>query len=270
MGSWWSVLFCGCCSKRDLEREATETQAKQVELDKTAEDFRVMHKERQDLVRQWQASGRTMLPPLFFCPFGPCLTRQWGRAVSMSWAIPLPARTHRTSHVNVTTWLTIEAVHSVCRLNGLRVPPLLRLPCSAQDSLEVVKQRDEEIAKAAEEYALATERFRARKEALAEYAARVKQMLDENAEFEVKIAARARGIARQREEFIQAQAKLAEFKDEVRVCVCWLRVGCVCVLAYRRGGGAAFVHRCACTKVSKPDNWCWNSQVECWVVCAVL
>ncbi len=88
--------------------------------------------------------------------------------------------------------------------------------CFAQDSLEVVKQRDEEIAKAAEEYAVATERFRVRKEALAEYAARVKQMQDENAEFEVKIAARARGITRQREEFIQAQAKLAEFKDEVR------------------------------------------------------
>ncbi len=43
-------------SKRDLEREATETQAKQVELDKTAEDFRQMHRERQDLVRQWQDS----------------------------------------------------------------------------------------------------------------------------------------------------------------------------------------------------------------------
>ncbi len=41
-------------------------------------------------------------------------------------------------------------------------------------------------------------------------------MQDENAEFETKIAGRVRAIARQREEFIQAQTKLAEFKDEVR------------------------------------------------------
>ncbi|RHY40918.1 hypothetical protein DYB30_003465 [Aphanomyces astaci] len=33
---------------------ATETQAKQIELDKTADEFRSMHEERQKLVKQWQ------------------------------------------------------------------------------------------------------------------------------------------------------------------------------------------------------------------------
>ena len=33
--------------KKTLEREITETQAAQIELDKTAEDFKNLHKERQ-------------------------------------------------------------------------------------------------------------------------------------------------------------------------------------------------------------------------------
>mmetsp|Transcript_34211 Transcript_34211/g.88356 ORF Transcript_34211/g.88356 Transcript_34211/m.88356 type:complete len:922 (-) Transcript_34211:296-3061(-) len=40
--------------KHELESEITETQAAQIELDKTAEDFRSTHKDRQELVRQWE------------------------------------------------------------------------------------------------------------------------------------------------------------------------------------------------------------------------
>jgi chromosome segregation ATPase len=40
--------------RKQLEKEVTETKAKQVELDKLAEDFRAMHSERQSLIRQWQ------------------------------------------------------------------------------------------------------------------------------------------------------------------------------------------------------------------------
>lgn len=38
----------------ELENEVTETQAAQIELDKTAEDFRKLHRERQEFVRQWE------------------------------------------------------------------------------------------------------------------------------------------------------------------------------------------------------------------------
>ena len=40
--------------KQALQNEVTDTQAAQIELDKTAEDFRKLHKERQELVSQWQ------------------------------------------------------------------------------------------------------------------------------------------------------------------------------------------------------------------------
>ena len=46
--------------KNALEKEITETQAKQIELDKTAEEFRQLHRERQDLVRQWQEAIEAM------------------------------------------------------------------------------------------------------------------------------------------------------------------------------------------------------------------
>eukprot|EP00945_MAST-04E_sp_MAST-4E-sp1_P001922 g1922.t1 len=46
--------------KNDLDHEVTETQSKQIELDKTAEEFRKLHKERQDLVKQWQDSIEAM------------------------------------------------------------------------------------------------------------------------------------------------------------------------------------------------------------------
>ena len=40
--------------KGELETEVTETQAAQVQLDKTADDFRALHGERQQLVAQWE------------------------------------------------------------------------------------------------------------------------------------------------------------------------------------------------------------------------
>jgi chromosome segregation ATPase len=40
--------------------QVTETQAKQIELDKTAEEFRALHRERQALVRQWQEAIEAM------------------------------------------------------------------------------------------------------------------------------------------------------------------------------------------------------------------
>jgi hypothetical protein len=35
----------------ELDNEVTETQAAQIQLDKTAEDFKALHGERQELVR---------------------------------------------------------------------------------------------------------------------------------------------------------------------------------------------------------------------------
>ncbi|KAL4133358.1 hypothetical protein PRIC2_003676 [Phytophthora ramorum] len=47
-------------AKREVDDEATETQAKQIELDKTAEEFRSLHAERAKLVAQWQATLEAM------------------------------------------------------------------------------------------------------------------------------------------------------------------------------------------------------------------
>ncbi|KAL3668603.1 hypothetical protein V7S43_005906 [Phytophthora oleae] len=47
-------------AKREVEDEATETQAKQIELDKTAEEFRSLHAERAKLVAQWQSTLEAM------------------------------------------------------------------------------------------------------------------------------------------------------------------------------------------------------------------
>lgn len=38
----------------ELEKEVTETQAAQIELDKTAEEFKRLHAERHQLYLQWQ------------------------------------------------------------------------------------------------------------------------------------------------------------------------------------------------------------------------
>ena len=40
--------------KHVLEHETTETLTAQIELDKTAEDFRKAHQERQNLIEQWE------------------------------------------------------------------------------------------------------------------------------------------------------------------------------------------------------------------------
>ena len=42
--------------RKQLATDATETSAKQVELDKAAEEFRGLHKERQELIVRWQES----------------------------------------------------------------------------------------------------------------------------------------------------------------------------------------------------------------------
>ena len=47
-------------AKRLVDNEVTETQAKQIELEKLGEQFRKMHAERSQLVRQWQESLDTM------------------------------------------------------------------------------------------------------------------------------------------------------------------------------------------------------------------
>ena len=46
--------------KAALDDEVTDTQAAQTELDRAAEDFRALHAERQDLVRQWEESVENM------------------------------------------------------------------------------------------------------------------------------------------------------------------------------------------------------------------
>ncbi|RLN95048.1 hypothetical protein BBJ28_00017905 [Nothophytophthora sp. Chile5] len=47
-------------ARREVEDESTETQAKQIELDKTAEEFRALHAERAKLVSQWQGTLEAM------------------------------------------------------------------------------------------------------------------------------------------------------------------------------------------------------------------
>lgn len=46
--------------KRELQDLITETQSAQIELDKTAEDFKTLHKERQALVQQWEEAIEAM------------------------------------------------------------------------------------------------------------------------------------------------------------------------------------------------------------------
>mmetsp|Transcript_39117 Transcript_39117/g.66569 ORF Transcript_39117/g.66569 Transcript_39117/m.66569 type:complete len:960 (-) Transcript_39117:274-3153(-) len=47
-------------AKAKLEVETTETQARQIELDRTADEFRLVHAERQTLVKQWQDTIEAM------------------------------------------------------------------------------------------------------------------------------------------------------------------------------------------------------------------
>lgn len=46
--------------KQEYENEITETQAAQIELNKTAEDFKILHKERQEHLKQWEEAIQSM------------------------------------------------------------------------------------------------------------------------------------------------------------------------------------------------------------------
>uniref|UniRef100_A0A8D2L797 Coiled-coil domain-containing protein 39 n=1 Tax=Varanus komodoensis TaxID=61221 RepID=A0A8D2L797_VARKO len=55
------MLTLQCNHRRKiLDNELTETLAAQIELDKTAEDFRRVHHERQELIRQWESTIEQM------------------------------------------------------------------------------------------------------------------------------------------------------------------------------------------------------------------
>lgn len=54
------VLSAVLAKQRELDDEVTETQARQIELDKTADDFRALHRERRSLLRQWEDSVSAM------------------------------------------------------------------------------------------------------------------------------------------------------------------------------------------------------------------
>ena len=49
-------------TQQALENQVTETQTAQIELDKTAVDFKKLHAERQELVLQWEQAIETMNP----------------------------------------------------------------------------------------------------------------------------------------------------------------------------------------------------------------
>lgn len=125
--------------KRTLEDEATETQAKQIELDKTAEEFRQLHDERQKLVQQWQ------------------------------------------------------------------------------DTIAAMKRRDDEIAAASEQYALAKQGLEAKREMLQEQKNRLKRQEQENNETQAKISGKERQQSRVQQELQQTMARLQEFKDQVEI-----------------------------------------------------
>merc|ERR1719313_3164767 len=46
--------------KQQLEKEVTETQAAQIEMDKTAEQFRQLHTDRKNLITQWEDAVKNM------------------------------------------------------------------------------------------------------------------------------------------------------------------------------------------------------------------
>lgn len=125
--------------KRTLDDEATETQAKQIELDKTAEEFRQLHDERQKLVRQWQ------------------------------------------------------------------------------DTIEAMKRRDDEIAAASEQYAIARQGLQAKKDMLGEQKNRLKLQEQENADVQNKISGKERQQSRVQQDLQQTVARLQEFKDQVEI-----------------------------------------------------
>jgi len=46
--------------KKNLEEQVTETQAQQIEMDKTAEQFRSLHDDRKKLIQQWEEAVKNM------------------------------------------------------------------------------------------------------------------------------------------------------------------------------------------------------------------
>jgi hypothetical protein len=76
---WASVRVCRACGTRrwparlgardswhracvlTVTDVALPPQAAQIQLDRTAQDFRQLHQERQDLIRQWDEARHTML-----------------------------------------------------------------------------------------------------------------------------------------------------------------------------------------------------------------
>merc|ERR1719161_598965 len=46
--------------RQELEKEVTETQAQQIEMDKTAEQFRQLHSDRKRLIGQWEEAVKNM------------------------------------------------------------------------------------------------------------------------------------------------------------------------------------------------------------------
>ena len=51
-----SLTARAAAKRKELDTEVADTNARQVELDKCAEDFRAVHQERQNLIKQWQDS----------------------------------------------------------------------------------------------------------------------------------------------------------------------------------------------------------------------
>lgn len=47
-------MECVAKKRKTLDSEVTETLTAQIGLDKTAEEFRVAHRERQELIKQWE------------------------------------------------------------------------------------------------------------------------------------------------------------------------------------------------------------------------
>merc|ERR1719253_1639358 len=47
-------------NRKELADQVTETQAKQIEMDKSAELFRQLHEDRRKLIQQWEESVKNM------------------------------------------------------------------------------------------------------------------------------------------------------------------------------------------------------------------
>jgi coiled-coil domain-containing protein 39 len=124
-------------NKTTLENEVTDTQAKQMELDRIADEFREAHKERQGLVAQWQ------------------------------------------------------------------------------ETIDAMKQRDQEINQVGEKYAVAKlERVR-REEKVSLQTKRMDLQRLENKEVETKSEVLARNVSKKHEEMVTGNARLLDYRNEL-------------------------------------------------------